>query len=1259
MSIINAKVQSPIFFKIIIFSLIFLLFSACDPSADNNGGYDLKEIRKFDPIDKGIRLPFHDENFHQDFDSNATLSDEDKNIKWGRKRKDWHHACASEEIQYSLSGDLISAIPFEFKAAAFLIDRGLEATGNGDKNPISFLEDLLNLSDGFSDHYWDMWNPSCSAIAAVQGVALMASKEAADYACSASPASGPSGKLSKIKKAAKGGISLIGKTVSAAGGVTIKNLVDWVHLFTKCKAAVGWQASNAAAVAFLCASGSGLPCATAKTALVKATISTNYCCGAAMAYTGVLAVALQTIKIKYTAARRHQKRVVVCGHDWHGWKVREDRANPGKFVEVRGSYHSNKNDPDPSETKFYSYRKALLDESERNNIIFDIKKQTYREHYFGGREIADPSDSDDGGCLMPQIDRGKLESIFGYYDQNNKAGKDEFRQRYYFRGSNTEPNFACQRFQLADRHTLSDDEAQEFVKAYNCCVNRSKNMICLEYINSYDIDDKSNVQPYIVKAGSGIDVVGGEEENVDQKIKKSNHPIRDNIDFCEVGSKQCSLGDLSDIPIAYEAYEHPLSNKYICARSYSVCPYNFTVGTGTFMSGTDIDYKESVGEYGVIEFINSSISSDLSFASKNREGNDRRNNDCQYMNHCTIIPGDTEGIEYSMIHDGDNYFISEACSDGKGDSQNYNFQNNLLSKKLDVKSLTAPLAQCLTESFNNLLLNKYSKDADDGSYSKGDVRSLPSFFNTIQDNLQNILRVILMCSLTLLGYKVLLAGGMERKELMSFILKLAFVLYFVTGNAWKTIFSEGLISVSTQLSTQLVKINGEDVNIFLDKKEKSLISSGSGDKIEVTELYRAESDQNEFTCYVRYDDGSTKDLRYNKDFIADIFTSDMDVCKKRVFGIDSMDDRKLLKLKNKPENGYYFKKNNRIYNISSNSICKFPKYDHRLDGENTPAYPVGKEYLKIFDTLDCMISYALGISSVSSGSSFASTIAMSLLSGFVGMSFALASLFFAISLLAVTIKILSIFCICIIYLSILIYVSPITITCVLFGRTKDVFTSWLQAVLSYSIQPVFIFIFAGFFISIFNHAIVTDDVRFEHQITDEQNQSISLNQKIAFINCNNWHDGNKIRQPDRVSIYCFFSKLYNPNDDNSTTIFPNLEVFGMYFRTSYDILYGTADGVINQGRGDSKFAAMLQIAVILYILNFLATLIPNLIVNITHGTQVGAVGGMDYSVKKLSNMAKSYGKGANDIARGLSTRYGKKSYDKVTTKRQGIRKEDD
>ena len=1298
--------QSSFFFLFKIIAILFSLFflNSCDQS-QNSDDITLENIQIFDPDDKGVRYADTlDEHLGNDFDGDSKeshimkstnqmtgqghsqtvnkIKEEDKdekNMRWGRKKSSWHHACTSEEIKYSLSGDLSSAIPLTLKLSLVFVNMAMNVI-SPDIDPLAWLNQIFDMSGNFSDYRWDMFNPSCSAVAATKGLALLAAKEAANLVCGGvKPKPKSANKLTKIQKLKKGANSAAwfgAKMVSGIGGVGLKDFKAWYELFMQCKGSVALSGAAVATATTACTAG-GVGCAPATAYAKKASKDSILCCSAFAAYSVAFVAALAEVRIKYAAARRHQKKVVVCGHDWYGWKLSEVKNNKGVSVkrEVRGPYHSNLNAirsgddtaGDRYRHTYYSYKGALLEMNVKNNLERNIKNQKYRELIYGGREIADPDPESGGGCMMPKIPNDDLMKLYGFGTYTPieiivgessvvlGSHKQDIKQRYYFKGSNAEPNFACDRFRLVDNVEFDKYTAQ-FLEAYNCCINRSKNMICLEYIDDYSakFDHNSNAkydgltQPYI---SHSYDNGKHDIKIVDNSAaaKNANNPERSRVNFCEIGSSDCHLGDSSDIIVAYEAYQHPLRDKYVCARSYSVCPYNFTVGMGTAMSGTDIDYQDYdnnlIDEIG--NFFNNATGSDLEFNIDNRERNINGFSDCQYMNHCSIIPGDKEDLEYSFRYDdGDGYFISSACTDGRGDSQNYNFNNNFLTKSLDLKSITAPLSQCIVETFENLLLNQYGSDAKDGSYSKGEVRDLPSFFDELQGGLQDILKILLICAVTLMGYKILLAGGIERKEVMSFILKLAFVMYFVSGNAWKNIFNESLISLATTISTVLVNIDGDDINVYPNKEEHELLEK----------FYN----QN----YI--DDGNIEcidmtESEITKDFGLASGADSKNINNKGYCGNNPNNANKnygLIRFKNNPEKGYYFTREGNIYNISNNNICQFPKYD-AISGNNSvynqnASYPKGKEYLKIFDTLDCMISYALGISVLSTGGSFISSIVMSFLNGFVGFAFAIASLYFAISIFSVAIKVLISFTICIIYIVLLIYISPITITCILFSRTKDVFDQWVGTLISYSLQSIFTFMLVGFFISIFNALIVKDDVRFEYQITSN-NEVIERENRIAFVNCDKWKLGsNEERVPDVTSVYCFFNELYNPNDDKSESVLSGLATFGMYLWRSGEVLVGVGDGFINRGQGNSKFINMLQISVIAFILNYLMSLMPAMLNILISGMGFGgaAEGGNKLSVDALSGKARDYAKVGKGVIGGLARRHGKQLSDKINKKSQ-------
>lgn len=1190
--------------KLIIFSFILLIATSCPETSTDPTS--LEFLQQFDSTDRGTRFPDNEGvdlgssarfNGLQDFSGDGDINDDDFHVRWGRRKERWHHACSSESLKPNISGQLMEVlIPLEVRLFAFLVTN---VTG---VDLVAALEDLFKFANAFADYEFDMTNPSCSAIAAVHGAALSISAEAVDIACMDSPMF-PKGSNIRQK------VSAVARKATSAGygaasaildnAITLRRVYQAVKFYGYCKSALGnytmLQGAAAACAAGTLGVGAG-SCTPLQSAATKAGISSARCCASVAAFEISFASAIAEIMIKYEAANRHHKKVAVCGFDWHGWKnipqeVVED--NDPEYREIRGPYHSNINGN--SELRYFSYHKILLDLERKNKLERNLQDQRYREILYGGREIYDPTLESRGGCVMPKISNNKLKLRFGY----NEESDGEIRQRYYFRGSNTTPNFACQRFKPDPNKLLSSDIAA-YQEAYDCCINRSRNIICLEYINE--------VQEYVTDNGNNIDT------NHD-----SNKPIRSDIDFCQIGKKDCSLGNISDIPVAYEAYTHPTNDKYICARSYSVCPYNFTVGTGTAVSGTDIDYQdEDPGGWfqDILPFL-----SEIGFVTDPdviRGQNNKGYNDCQYFNHCTIRPGDLEDTDYQLATDGDSYFISSACYDGKGDSQNYFFKNDLMADKNNVSYLTAPIAQCIIETFDNLLLNKYGSDNDGGI--KGQTRTLPSFLDKIQNNVSDILRLLLVCAVTLLGYRMLLAGGVERKELLPFILKIAFVMYFVSGNAWKFVFTQGVSAISNQLAATIVYIDNDDVNIYPDNSDFTILDNAVFEDI-------VDDSQLEYL-----DIETIPGVSCNEN---------TDSCKSEVFGIDAMQNSRLFKLKNKPRNGYYFKKNYQIYNISSNNICKFPRYNYAAGDNMEPSYPNGKEYLRIFDNLDCIISYAFGVGVLSSGGSLGSAIAMSFLNGFIGMAFAITSLFFVFSLIAVAIKVLSIFTMCSVYVALLIFVSPITITCILFDRTKDIFQQWFRSLLSYSIQPIFIFIFAGMFISIFNHIIVTDDIRYEYQISkgDVSRMIVNDEERLPFLNCNDWNYGGEIIEPSKTSIYCFFNKIYNPNDEDADPVLTGLARLGMHFVTIAEIAGGATTSVVSNN-GNNKFTNMLQIAVLMYILNKLSSLLPNLIVNMTSGAQIGNVGGFNVGAGDMSRFAKSAASSAKDIARGGGMKYG-------------------
>ncbi len=637
-------------------------------------------------------------------------------------------------------------------------------------------------------------------------------------------------------------------------------------------------------------------CFTAQVATAEA--NQFKCCTAYATQLAAYSAELAALAVIYGVANQVYKKARICGHDWQVWS---DTANDGSQIK-----DSKGNSMQSRGNYTGSYAKCLIDlftgsdSCGYNNNETKVRNQYYREYIYGGKEY---EDNGSGSCSLPKSWKNdKRDRILGYHSGN---------QRYYMRGPGLASNYACNRFLLDDS---TDPAVQD---AYNCCKARSQNTICIEYD----------------AAGSSVD-------------RSDGH-------FCKLGDK-CSIRS-----VVFETYQAKSSSNYICAKTYSVCPYNHLLGGGTELE----DYS-------------------------NQNAPEVRQNFCQYMNNCVKVPT-TPYIKGGSHLTGQ--FISKACRDLKGDSQNtYAYNSDLLP--ISGRNFSAPIVQCFKETLENLMLNKAgdtvcadSAEAPDengvcasGNYKSQEGKSLTSqsFFAKMQSRLQDIIKMSLVLAVMFFGAKVLLGlGEIKRKELILFIIKIGLVMYFAVGNGWQSGFIDGIMNTSDLLADITMKI----------------------------------------------DPGITDPAKQDG--------------------------------------------------------CQFPKFNYKDINDINPAnfaYPPGKEYLKIWDVLDCKIVRALGYGPSVSVPNIAIMLLAGFLTGGAGLIFLVAAFIFAFFLIFLTVRALHIFLISSIMITLLIYVSPITITLSLFEKTKGVFDNWWKQLLGLILQPMILFAYLGVLITIFDSVIIGD-----------------------------------------------------------------------------------------------------------------------------------------------------------------------------------------
>ena len=643
-------------------------------------------------------------------------------------------------------------------------------------------------------------------------------------------------------------------------------------------------------------------------------------------------------------------------------------------------------------------------------------------------------------------------------DRMKILGYDSPKQRYYFSGSGegSAPNFACYRFL---QKTSSDPTGQASQNAYDCCVNRSQDVLCVEM----------------------------RESNLNNSSYK----------FCENNSK-CDING-----VTFEVYYGKRSANYLCAKSYSVCPYNQAVAGGTEIAKYD-DHPEYT---------------------------DVKLNFCQHLSHCWKAPlqPNIRSSEFS------GNFISSACYDMKGDSQN-TFQYNAGQLPISTRHFTAPLVQCFKETMENVFLNKAGRNIcrDPAFNSKSDCggeanilykagTDLPqdqSFFKKIQDNYRLILKMILTISLMMVGISTLLAvpkAHLEKKVIMTYILKFGLVMYFALGDGWQLSFANAVLNTSSIMSEITFRPN---------------IYDGNPAKI----------------------DG-----------------------------------------------------------------CHFPRYNYNSIGDrdySVQAYPPGKEYLRIWDTLDCKIIRALGFGANISVPNIFLIIVAGFFSSALGVIFFVATFVFGFMLLSIAIRAMHIFLISTSAIIILLFISPITITMVMFERTKKTFENWWKQLLGYALQPVILFIYISILLTVIDYVLIGS--------ANYNGVSVKIEKDKRYLGMTEIDSQNAIDNFGFIAEKTVDCSVNNASNDSIYCIF-NMSKFGKL--SGFDAI-GIGFPVLTN-LNKEKIETIAKAGLIMFIfLNFIDTL--------TFFSSK-LVGGSDVNSNwnvKTSRMVK----GMNDLMRGIQKR---------------------
>ncbi|MBL6664470.1 MAG: type IV secretion system protein [Rickettsiales bacterium] len=494
--------------------------------------------------------------------------------------------------------------------------------------------------------------------------------------------------------------------------------------------------------------------------------------------------------IIYGIAQDTFKNSQICGFDWKKpnsdkYDFSADKEKEKRNLEIEKRLREYQLDPvgyesNPEKAKLLGLTSGGVDAADK----------VYREWYYGGIEVEDlPADyMNDETCLDPL--------------RNNAP------QRYYLRG--IEPgNFNCERY--IPNQNIKGVSKNELSKAYGCCLKRSREYICIDF------------------KGFASSIFGGTLDAINHipGVDEGTAPTQF---FCR-GGKLC---DIYGVVFSTKFLDN---DRLICAESYSLCPYNFTISGGTEVCERYQDGKrKSSGYWDIIDpeqIEEGNCASNSEIRNTDCTYNEKAGkcmNYCQYLTHCAY----TSSLPFDYKSTIGTPYASTACLDFQGDSQNKNSYSTL-------RHFSLPIAQCMKETLENLFYNRaghsvcanvdeypdenglcrdgnYAKTVDGYDYKKGGRVEHKSFFERIQDSIRDFVRIMLVFAVTFFGAGVLVGKVNlgDKKTIIMFIVKFSLVIYFTLGTAWQSQFFNGVYNASSDFAMMVFKINAGEEELKRD-----------------------------------------------------------------------------------------------------------------------------------------------------------------------------------------------------------------------------------------------------------------------------------------------------------------------------------------------------------------------------------------------------------------------------------------------------------
>ncbi|GDX35793.1 hypothetical protein LBMAG18_03040 [Alphaproteobacteria bacterium] len=670
------------------------------------------------------------------------------------------------------------------------------------------------------------------------------------------------------------------------------------------------------------------------------------------------------------------------------------------------------------------------------------------------------------------------------------------------------------------------------------------------------------------------------------------------VKFCRAGDK-CSINN-----IVYETwYEN--NERLICVKSYSLCPYNFYLEGGSsycdkFCDGVYENSKCNLPKHSSgTRYLNSQEWNKLiqdgtcgksgsTFSSSGTPISEIRDSNCSLnmkagkcRNYCQYMRHCTVAVDSTLKPPSSitSPFFSQACIDFVGDSKNTLTYDSSIAGSMT--NFSAPIAQCFKETMENLFFNRvgHTRCSNSSELPTADGQCINS---GLSDSSYLSGKGFIYKKGTYVG-PLSIFGNIQLKM------------------RWIVIFALVLSMTLFGVNVLMQKINlGDKKTIMIYFLKFALICFFS----------LGEAWQGFFFKSVY-------------DIPADLGMMVFNI--KTPFGSKSLDKM----------DGCQFG----VVTSQSGEIID----NTNIDGVNRKLYPDGKKYLSIFDTLDCKIAKYLGIGVNGSAANIAIIILASIFTGPVGIFFCLSVLIFGLMLLAMTIHALYIFVTSSISIIIFVFISPLIFPMLLFEKTKTIFDSWLKELMSFCIQPMFLFAYIGIVISVIDMTLVgsASYSGSSPKTLNCESYCVKFNGNIEknIKDCTDARD--IIVSPLDDSVLCLINI-----DNKSFSSYPGLEVIGVSAIALKNLFEDPT-------KTPTRILTILKAVLVVFLLYKFLDEIPAIAEQITGGTQM-QVSKVD--AFKMFNAINSAVQGFVKRARGGSIKFANKTKEKLSERYDQIKK---